>query len=117
MPYFTPPGGEITAAYGRSLMGLGPMGYYARGFRRDLNGLGALRFNRSVARGMYKLPFTEPQPRRRLGGLGMDVSPSLMLGGLGVLAAAFYLLGGKFEPKRKQRRAARLRRKLQELEG
>jgi hypothetical protein len=67
--YFTPPGGDVTAAYARSLMG-GGMTYYAPSKRRDLNGLGALRFNRAVARGMYQSPFVDVAPRRRLGGLG-----------------------------------------------
>jgi hypothetical protein len=109
MPYFTPPGGAMTAAYGRSLMGSAPMGYYLPNLRRDLNGLGALRFNRSVSRGMYQLPFVEPVPSGRLGQDDDDtgsitVDPTLLFGGIGILALAMLLMGRKSGKKRKKRR-------------
>jgi hypothetical protein len=109
MPYFTPtPEAAQTAAYGRALMGQAPLGYYMPQFRRDLNGLGAMRFNRSVARGMYTLPFYEQAPAGTLGDLTVD--PSMLLWGIGALALGMFLLGGRHVPRAKKRVAARLRR-------
>jgi len=78
------------------------------------------RFNRAVARGMYALPFQNAtaQGNAGLGRLGqISVDPTLLLGGIGLLALGMFLLGGKHMPKIRQRRAARLRRRLRELEG
>jgi hypothetical protein len=101
----------MTAAFGRQLMGLEGMHYYVPQFRRELNGLGALRFNRAVARGMYALPFYEPPPRQRLGNLGAQVDTTTLLLGIGALALGMFLFGGKVGPKLRKRRAARLRRR------
>lgn len=110
MPYFTPPGGDITAAYARGLLG---MNYYVDNVRTGLHGLGALRFNRAVARGHYRLPFYEaPLVDRGLGQL--QVEPSFLIGGMALLGLGLYLLGGRHAPARKQRRISRLERKLRE---
>lgn len=119
MPYFTPtPEAAMTAAYGRSLMGHVPMGYYVPNAPRELNGLGALRFNRAVARGMYTMPFRETTPAGQLGAFGeVAVDPGLLMWGLGALALGMFLLGGKHTPRIKQYRVRRLRRKLARLEA
>lgn len=51
-------------------------------------------------------------------GLGEDVAvdPKLLLGGIGLLAAGMFLFGTRKGPVLRQRRAARLRRRLKELE-
>lgn len=109
MPYYTAPGGAMTAAYARSLMGSAPMGYYLPNLRRDLNGLGALRFNRSVSRGMYQLPFMEPAPHGRLGDddSTLTVDPTLLFTGIGVLALAMLLMGRRSGKKGRKKRRMR----------
>lgn len=53
-----------------------------------------------------------------LSGLGdVAVDPKLLLGGIGLLAAGMFLFGTKKGPVLRQRRAARLRRRLKELEA
>lgn len=80
-------------------------------------GAGSGRFNRAVARGIYTLPFTSA-PGQGGAGLGqLEVSPGLLLSGIGLLALGMFLLGGKHGPRIRRRRAARLRRKLRELES
>ena len=104
MPYFTPPGGDITSSYARGLMGMQPMSFYVPGVRTDLNGLGALRFNRSVARGYYQLPFYEAPPVDR--GLGqLQVDPTTLGIGVGLLGLGLFLLGRRHPHKRKARRS------------
>lgn len=94
MPYFTPPGGDVTANYARSLTGHAPMSFYLPRIRQGLNGLGALRFNRSVARGVYQLPFYEAPPQGP--GLGqLEVDPTTLGVGVGLLGLGLFLFGRK----------------------
>ena len=105
MPYFTPPGGDVTANFARSLTGYAPMSWYVPGVRTDLHGLagGAPRFNRSVARGMYQLPFVDAPPRGY--GLGqISVDPGLLGLGVGLLGLGLFLFGRKHPRKRRSRR-------------
>jgi hypothetical protein len=106
----------MTAAYGRSLMGQAPMNYYMPNIRRDLNGLGALRFNRAAARGMYQLPFVEPPPHGTLGQSDdssgdVTVDPTLLFGGIGLLAIAMLFMGNR-SGRKKARKKRRLRPQL-----
>lgn len=54
-----------------------------------------------------------------LSGLGDDVSvdPKILLGGIGLLAAGMFLFGAKKGPMLRERKRARLRRKLAALGG
>lgn len=55
-----------------------------------------------------------------LAGMGADdipVDPKMLLGGVALLAGAMFIFGSKKGPILRQRRAARLRRKLKALEG
>lgn len=143
--YFVPTEeATLTTVAGRALQGLGcgiacrskQMGWYMRGVQSPallgwympgvqspslLSGLGAGsgsgRFNRSVARGVYQLPFVESAPQGGYGLGQLSVDPTLLLLGIGTLAAAMFLLGGKTMPRFRRRRAARLRRRLRELEA
>jgi hypothetical protein len=65
------------------------------------------------------LSIARMQAVRPLSGLGDDVTvdSSLLLPGIGLLAAAMFLFGSKHGPQLRKRRAARLRRKLQAIEG
>lgn len=96
----------MTAAYGRQLQEGGGLHYYSPQFRRTLNGLGALRFNRAVSRGMYQLPFHEPAPSGTLGrmGQGLEVDPTTLLWGVGILGLGMFLLGKRGKKKSKPRR-------------
>lgn len=101
MAYYTPtPEAVQTAAYGRSLMGQARMNFYMPDIPRDLNGLGALRFNRAVARGMYQMPFVETPPAGQLGQLQAD--PTMLFAGVGILGLGLFLLGRK-HPRRSRR--------------
>ena len=99
--YVNTPETAAAAAYARSLQG------YLWNAPRELNALGALRFNRAVARGMYQLPFYEATPQKHLGQIEAD--PTLLLGGIGLLALGMFLLG-RPKKRRHRRRPGRLAR-------
>jgi len=124
----------LTAAAARGLQGLGcapgcgcgpknRLSWYLPGVSSPalLSGLGegagGGRFNRSVSRGMYRLPFVGAagQGGAGLGQLAAD--PTLLLGGIALLALAMFLFGSKHGPRIHKRRVARLRRKLSRLEA
>jgi hypothetical protein len=70
-------------------------------------GLRYFRPNFAMARGNY--------PGGGLGQLAVD--PGTLAIGIGALALGMFLLGGKHGPRLRKRKAARLRRRLAELES
>jgi len=79
---------------------------YLRGYMGQTTNLGFFRPNQAEARFIYA-------PRNTLG--QVEVDPSLLLVGVAVLAGAFFLLGGRWTPRIRARRRARLQRKLAAL--
>ena len=123
--YFVPtPEASLTAVAGRALQGCQDgctrMGWYIPGAPSPslLSGLGigagSGRFNRSVARGVYQLPFVQSSSAGSygLGQVETDAT-TLIVGGI-LLAAAAFIFGGRTIP-RAQRRVRRVRRRLRRI--
>lgn len=77
-----------------------------------LRGMNYFRPNFAMARGNY------PGGGHSWNSMGaLEVDPTTLMIGIGALALGMFLLGGKHGPKLRRRKAARLRRRLAELEA
>jgi hypothetical protein len=78
----------------------------------SLAAMSYFRPNFAMARGNYP---GAPGPGGTLGEL--EVDPGILAVGIGALALGMFLLGGKHGPRLRKRKAARLRRRLAQLEA